>query len=213
MNGRWVRRLQFTAACASIVVYAGLSHYCNSLGGPRALGAGLALAPPILFVVVAAWRWTSIPAAVVLTIALGALVQHFWPLLKKDFPLIYLLQDSCVYGLLFLTFARSLLPRRIPLCSQFADALHGPLTPAELSYTRKVTAAWSGFFLSITALSVVLYSWGPLRLWSIFMNFCVLPLVGGMFVTENWVRCRVLPQVHKAGFFATLRAYLATPQS
>jgi uncharacterized membrane protein len=209
----WMRRLQYAAACVSTVAYAGLSHYCNSLGGPRDLGAALALAPGALCAAIASWRWLPAPVAVLLTVALAALLHHFWPLLKESFPLIYLIQDSCLYGVLFLSFSQSLLPNRVALCTRFADKLHGPLTPAERKYTRQVTAAWSGFFLLIAALSIVLFICGPLRLWSIFVNFCTLPLVGIMFLVEARVRRRVLPKVHSAGVLATLRVYLATPQS
>jgi uncharacterized membrane protein len=46
-------------------------------------------------------------------------------------------------------------------------------------------------------------------MWSLFINFCVLPLVGAMFIAEYQIRRRILPEVKRTGLLATLRAYLA----
>jgi uncharacterized membrane protein len=97
----------------------------------------------------------------------------------------------------------------VALCTQLADKVHGPLTPQELRYTRRVTAAWALLFLLITAATLILFVFAPLRLWSLFANFCVLPLIGLMFVAEYAVRRRVLPQVPRRGILAAVRVYFA----
>jgi uncharacterized membrane protein len=103
----------------------------------------------------------------------------------------------------------SLLGNRVALCTQLADKVHGPLTPQELRYTRRVTAAWALFFLLITGATFGLFLFTPLRIWSLFANFCVLPLIGLMFVAEYAVRRRVLPQVPRRGILAAVRVYFA----
>ena len=208
---RWGRRLQYAAVCILIVAYASSSHYCNSVGA-HALGAALALAPLTLLSLAMAWRWTPAPAAALLTAALGAFLYCVWPLLERSFPLFWLVQESTVYGLLGLTFGRSLGGGRVALCTRLADKVHGPLSPREVQYTRRVTAAWAVFFFTVAAVSVLLYVAAPLRVWSIYINFCVLPLVGAMFITEYLVRRRVLPQIPRAGLLATVRVYFASPQ-
>ncbi len=150
--------------------------------------------------------------AILLWAGLGALVYCLWPFVERNFSWCYLVQESSIYGLLCLTFSRSLLPRQVALCTQLADQLHGPLTPHEIRYTRRVTAAWAVFFFMIAAISILLYLRAPLRIWSMYINFCVLPLVGAMFVAEYLVRCRVLPQLKRAGLAATVRVYFTTPQ-
>jgi uncharacterized membrane protein len=147
-----------------------------------------------------------------LTAGLGALIYGLWPVLERHYSLVYLIQESCAYTLLGLTFGRSLLPDRVALCTTLADKVHGPLSPRELKYTRQVTAAWTLFFFAVTVGSLLLYALAPLRVWSIYINFCAMPLVGTMFIAENLVRRLVLPQVKKAGLLATVRVYLATPQ-
>jgi len=209
VSGRWERRLQYAAACVAIAVYAGLSHYSNYVAGGRDLGAALALAPITVVATILAWRNAPPAVAALLCAALAGLIVGLWPVLRQNYPLINLVQDSSVYGLLGFTFGRSLLPGRVALCTQLADKEHGPLSVPEVRYTRQVTAAWTLFFFVITAASILLFVSAPLRIWSLFINFCVLPLVGAMFIAEYQIRRRILPGVKRTGLLATLRVYLA----
>jgi uncharacterized membrane protein len=209
VSRRWDRRLQYAAACAAIAVYAGLSHYSNYVAGGRDLGAALALAPITVVATILAWRNAPPAVAALLCAALAGLIVGLWPVLRQNYPLINLVQDSSVYGLLGFTFGRSLLPGRVALCTQLADKEHGPLSVPEVRYTRQVTAAWTLFFFVITAVSILLFVSAPLRIWSLFINFCVLPLVGAMFIAEYQIRRRILPGVKRTGLLATLRVYLA----
>jgi uncharacterized membrane protein len=177
--------------------------------GGRDLGAALALAPIAVVATLLAWRTVPPAVAVLLYAGLAGLIVGLWPALRQNYPLINLVQDSSVYCLLGLTFGRSLMPGRVALCTQLADKEHGPLSAQEMRYTRQVTAAWTIFFFVITAASVLLFVSAPLRIWSLFINFCVLPLVGAMFIAEYQVRRRVLPGVKRTGLLATLRVYLA----
>lgn len=210
MSRRWGRRLQYAAACLLVVAYASLSHYSNSVSGAHGLGAALALGPATVFALVLAWRCTPPPVALLFTAGLATLLYCLWPVLVHNFSLFYLVQESSVYGLLGLTFSRSLLPNQVALCTQLADKVHGPLSPHEVLYTRRVTAAWAVFFFTIAAVSILLFLYAPMRIWSIYINFCVLPLVGAMFVAEYLVRRRVLPQGQRAGLLATVRVYLTS---
>jgi uncharacterized membrane protein len=139
----------------------------------------------------------------------GMVLRHYWPVLEKNFPVVYLLQEGGFYSLMAASFGRSLLTPRVALCTQLADKVHGPLTPQEVRYTRQVTAAWTLLFLLITAATVALFLCAPLRIWSLFANFCVLPLIGLMFVGEYAVRRRILPQVPRRGILAAVRVYFA----
>jgi uncharacterized membrane protein len=204
----WDRRLQYAAACAAVAAYAGLSHYCNSVAGVRGLGAALALAPITAVATVLAWRTAPPVVAALLCAGLAGLLLGLWPVLRQNYPLINLVQDSSVYCLLGFTFGRSLLPGRVALCTQLADKEHGPLSAPEVRYTRQVTAAWTLFFFVIAAVSILLFVSAPLRIWSLFINFCVLPLVGAMFIAEYQIRRRILPG-KRTGLLATLRVYLA----
>lgn len=212
MRARWRRRLQCAAACILVAAYAGLSHYCNSVDGAHDLGAALALGPFTLLALILAWRASPVPLAILLTAGLAGLLYVSWPLLKQNFGLFYLVQESGVYGLLGVTFTRSLMLNRVALCTQLADKVHGPLSPREVLYTRRVTAAWAIFFFAVAAVSVLLFVFAPFRIWSVYINFCTLPLVGAMFGAEYLIRHRVLPDTRRDGLLATIRVYFATSQ-
>lgn len=212
MSGQRGRRLQYAAACALLVVYAALSHYCNATGRARTMGAALAVAPLLGVGLTFMWRAAPSWLAALATAAAAAVLYRSWPALEHDFALIALLEESGLYGMLGLTFGRSLSPHRLALCTHLADQAHGPLSASEIRYTRQVTAAWTLFFAAVCATSIVLFIAAPLRIWSVFSNFCIIPLVGAMFVAESWVRRRVVPRAH-TGVLATLRGYLATRPS
>lgn len=202
-------RLRQSLIAASILVYALLAHYSNAAGA-AALGAVLAVAPLVVSVAMLArrapWPQFGVPAALLLS---GAALAHYWPLLEHNFALMYLLQQCAAYVLLAAGFGRSLRPGQVPLCTQWAGLLHGPL-PAEVRrYTRAVTAAWALFFAAISGASAALYLLAPLRLWSVFSNFLTLPLALLMFVGEYALRRRLLPSMRRYTLADTARAYLA----
>jgi len=202
-------RLQLAAVIVFVAGYAGLSHYSNSVArGSGGLGAAIALAPLLTAGFLLTWRFIHRSVALVSAAAAALLLYRYWPVLEKNFPAIYLLQECGFYGLMALSFGLSLLAGRVALCTRLADKSHGPLTPHEVLYTRRVTAAWALFFLMLLATTLGLYVFAPLRIWSVFANFCALPLVGLMFAAEYAVRRRALPQV-KRGILATVRVYFA----
>jgi uncharacterized membrane protein len=206
----WRRRLQLAAIIAFVIAYAALSHYSNSVAKTHDLGVGLALGPVLAVGLALIWRWTHFMVAVLTAAAAALLLRHYWPVLEQNFSLVYLLQEGGFYSLMAASFALSLLGDRVALCTQLADKIHGPLTPQELLYTRRVTTAWALFFVLITAATLGLFVWAPLRIWSLFANFCVLPLVGLMFVAEYAVRRHVLPQAPRRGILAAVRVYFAS---
>ncbi|HXI47119.1 MAG TPA: hypothetical protein VNH39_00925 [Steroidobacteraceae bacterium] len=205
------RRLQLAAVVVFFIAYSVLSHYSNSNPRAQDLGAGLALAPMLTLGFVLLWRWSGALIALLAAAAAAFLLHHYWPLFTANFSVVYLIQQCGFYGILAFSFGRSLLGGRVPLCTQFADKLHGPLSALELRYTRSVTVAWVIFFVLNIAVSCVLFEFAPLRVWSLFVNFFSLPLILLMFVAEYAVRRRVLPQVQRNGLIATLRVYFVNP--
>jgi uncharacterized membrane protein len=203
------RALRIIAVGVLLVAYTCLSHYCNTRGAHR-LGAVLALAPPVAFLVTVLRH--SVPASVVLlATALGALLLYDnWPILEKNFSVVYLLQECGMYGLLAVGFGRSLRTGEVALCTRLADKLHGPLNAAEIRYSRRVTLAWTLFFALMGATIVVLYVTAPRAVWSAFVNFLATPLILSMFAAEYVVRGRVLPHTERRGVWATVRVFFAS---
>jgi uncharacterized membrane protein len=208
---RWGRRLQIAAVAVFVIAYAGLSHYSNLNPEARDLATLLALAPMLLLGFVMVWRWNGLTLAIVLTALLLVALVRWWSVLLAEFSVVYLLQQCGFYGLMAWTFGRTLFKDRIPLCQEFADKIHGPLSDLELRYTRGVTWAWVLFFLGNLAISFALFVFASMRTWSFFVNFISLPLVLLMFLAEFAVRRHVLPQKQRYGLLATLRIYFASP--
>jgi uncharacterized membrane protein len=205
------RRLQLAAVALFFIAYAGLSHYSNSNPQARDLGAALALAPVLAIGFVLIWRWSGALPGLLAAAAAAFLVRHYWPLFTRNFSTVYLIQQCGFYAIMAFGFGRSLLKGRVPLCTQLADKIHGPLSAAELRYTRKVTIAWVIFFLLNVVVTGLLFAFAPLRIWSLFVNFLSVPLILLMFGAEYAVRRRALPQVQTSSLIATLRMYFANP--
>ena len=206
------RRLQLAAVVVFFIAYSVLSHYSNLNPQAHDLGAALALGPMLTLGLVLLWRLSGAALAVLAAAAAAFLLQRYWPLLTQNFPVVYLIQQCGFYAIMAFTFGRSLRRGRVPLCTQFADKIHGPLSPLELRYTRNVTIAWVIFFLLNMAATFLLFELATLRTWSFFVNFLSLPLILLMFVAEYAVRRRVLPKVQRNGLIATLRVYFANPR-
>ncbi len=207
------RRLQLAAVLLFLIAYSVLSHYSNLNPQGHDLRTLLALAPMLTLGFVLLWRWSGALAALLAAAVAVCLLRAFWGLFAQNFSIVYLVQQVGFYSIMAFTFGRSLRKGHVPLCTQLADKVHGPLTALELRYTRRVTFSWAIFFLCNVGANFLLFEFAPLRVWSLFVNFCSLPLILLMFVVEYAVRRRVLPQIQRSGLIATLRVYFAdSPQ-
>lgn len=190
----------------AVIAYAVLAHYSNAVPGHEDLGAVLAIAPVWIAALILAWR-SHHRALSLLACALAlALALVEWKNLRGHFTWLYLIQQVGTYGLLGLSFGRSLAAGHVPLCTRFATLAHGSLSADAVRYTRSVTLAWTVFFCAMSAAVLIVYFAAPLRVWSVFTNFCTAPLVGLMFIGEYLVRLRVLPDMQHASILGTVRA-------
>jgi uncharacterized membrane protein len=208
MARRIVRWLGITAL---VIGYPLLAHYTNESAHSGNLGALVAMAPVLLIALVLAWRsprrFIMLGVLVLLCVALWA----GWPALEHHFGLVYWLQHVGIQLILFMTFGRTLIAGRQPLCTRFAEAVHPPLTPQHEIYARQVTVAWTLFFAAMALASTLLFFLAPLVTWSVFANFLTLPLVALMFIAEYWVRRWVLPDMQHMRILDAVRAFKNTP--
>ena len=205
------RIVPWLGIAALVVGYPLLAHYTNESAHSRNLGALVAIAPVVLIAVALAWRsrrrFIMLGVLVLLCIALWA----GWPALENHFCLVYWLQHVGMQLILFVTFGRTLIAGRQPLCTRFAQAVHAPLTPRHEIYARQVTIAWTLFFAAMALISTLLFFLAPLATWSVFANLLTLPLVALMFIAEYWVRRWVLPDLRHTRILDAVRAYRNTP--
>jgi uncharacterized membrane protein len=118
--------------------------------------------------------------------------QSLGGLFKLGFVTVSALTYWGIYASLLAGFALTLRPGREPLITNMARHVHGDLDAEMAAYTRKVTIAWSLFFASQLTLSVTLFCFAPLIIWSFFVNILDLPLVAVMFAAEYAIRLRCL---------------------
>lgn len=104
-------------------------------------------------------------------------------------------------------FGRTLLDNREPLISQIARHINGDLEPEILIYTRQVTFAWSAFFMLQIVMSLLLYVFAPLSVWSLFVNVLNLPLLITMFVAEHAYRTLRFPNHPRTSILKAIEIY------
>ncbi|WP_144153425.1 hypothetical protein [Paraburkholderia sp. BCC1885] len=206
-----LKRIVHGAATLGVIAACELgTHYAASTPGAEGFGLAVVLAPLLLITLAAAARtprrvwllplWAC--GCVALWMARAPLIRHFqWGAYFEHLSIMLIMAFM---------FGRTLAAGRQPLCSQFATVIHGKLTPAVAHYTRRITVAWTAFFLAVASLSTLLFVASPLVVWSTFANYMTLPLVAAMFVGEHAWRRVALPNVQRASMFAAARAYQHT---
>ena len=98
------------------------------------------------------------------------------------------LPHAIAYSALLFGFAYTLLPGHEAILTRVVNAVRGPLPPKLIIHTRRVTFAWCCFFAAQVVMSVALYLFAPLEVWSFFINVLNLPLVVLMFIVEGLYR-------------------------
>jgi uncharacterized membrane protein len=201
------RGLRAAVVVAAIVAYQVAAHHAVSTPGEHGLGLALVLGPLVLLALSAAAR--SPARAWLLPLwALGcaALWSMRAPLTAHFGWGLYLEHASFNLALAWM-FGRTLVAGREPLCSHFARIVHGALEPGVARYTRRVTLAWTVFFVATALVSTLLFATASIVAWSTFANYLALPLVALMFVAEYACRRIALPDMRQSGILASVRAY------
>jgi len=125
------------------------------------------------------WVKGLVLAAAVLVISLAS--AHWAGL---GLSLIPGIPHAVAYAALLAGFGGSLLPGQVPILTRVVVSVRGPLPAALLLHTRHVTAAWCCFFAAQLVISLALYVWAPLAVWSFFINVLNIPLILLMFIVE-----------------------------
>ena len=204
------RIVRWLGIAALVIGYPLLAHYTNESAHGGNWGAWVAIAPVALIALLLAWRSPRRVIMLGVLVLLCVALWAGWPALERHFGLVYWLQHVGIQLILFMTFARTLIAGRQPLCTRFAEAVHAPLTPRHKIYARQVTLAWTLFFAAMALASTLLFFLTPLATWSVFANFLTLPLVVVMFIAEYGVRRWVLPEMRHTHILDAVRAFRDT---
>ena len=95
------------------------------------------------------------------------------------------------------------------MITALARRVHGGITPDMARYSRKVTVAWTVYFLAMPALSLALYAVVPFSTWAVFVAVATPLALLALFVGEHVLRYRLHPEFERATLTQAVRAYAA----
>jgi uncharacterized membrane protein len=205
---------------ALIAGYALASHFALILPNGRAVAAALAVGVPAIALGIFIFQWTfgrmaggmSKPARFLLAgllavLPIAAFLWTVWPLILANAQALYFAQHVGTNALLAWVFGHTLMAGSTPLVVTFARMVHPDLPPEIEAYARKVTVAWTAFFLLTCAISAVLFFAAPLAVWSAFGVLLQWPSVAVFFVGEYLLRLRLFRQFDHASLKQGFDAY------
>ena len=209
-----MRLLMMAAIAAAGAAYLAFSHLLTIDAHPSLGMLALGVTPVTAITLLAAWNSRLRWIALLLVAALALTVWVYLEDLRDHVNWLYFMQHAGTMVLLAITFGSTLgRGDANALCSRVTRLmLPGPPDPTYMRYTWKVTVAWTVYFVASAVVSVGLFFFGPLAVWSFFANLLTPVIVGLMFVIEYVVRVRVLPDRPHFSIAQTIQAYRAYEQ-
>ncbi|GBU15639.1 hypothetical protein AwPolaro_10170 [Polaromonas sp.] len=198
---------RWSALLALLIGYALLSHQSTIASVPTLLGALLAVAPMLALLFLIAWRSARRHYLLALWLAACALLYSLRGVLMTHYNWVFLLEHSGTYAVLCASFGLTLRRGQTPMISRFAVIVHGELTPGQTRYTRSLTWVWAFYFGSISSLSLLLFGFASVKVWSTFAYLLGMPLLLLMFAAEYAVRLWRLSPAECTGPLQSIRAY------
>ena len=189
------------------VAYVVGCHWLMTSAPDSRWSALLVIGPMLALVALFAARRGQRLVAGLAALVLAGLVLQAWQGGGLAPATLYLAQHVAIHASLALLFALTLRPGQEPLVTALARRVHGVLTPAMQAYSRKVTIAWSAYFVLMAAISVGLFLAAPFAAWAVFANLLTPLALLLMFVGEFLLRYRLHPEFERATFTAAMSAY------
>jgi uncharacterized membrane protein len=200
-------RWRFAAGAVAFVGYALASNWLMVHAPAQAWTVALLFGPLLLGLAADGLRRrhrTTLALAALLAAVLAAVVARGG---VADVARLYVLQHAAIQAALAWAFGITLRPGATPLISALASRLHARFTPAMRAYTRRLTALWTIYFVTMIGISLALYTFAPWAVWSWFCNV-VTPLAAlGFFVGEHLLRRWRHPEFERASLTAALLAW------
>lgn len=208
---------------ALIAGYTFASHFALVLPGGKKVAAALALGVPAVALAsfIFQWvgklasnnfalqksLWVSILASALAVMPIVFGLWLIWPFVVDNAAILYFVQHVGTNALLAWVFGHTLMAESTPLIVSFARIVD-PVLPAEMEvYARKVTLAWTLFFVATCVISIMLFMAAPLSVWSTFAVLLQWPTVVIFFVGEYALRRYLFRQFAHASLKAGFDAY------
>ncbi len=120
---------------------------------------------------------------------------------------LYVIQHAAIHAALAFAFGLTLRRGHEPLITALARRVHGRLTPDMESYSRKVTVAWTIYFVAMALASIALFVLAPFDVWATFANVGTPVALALLFFGEHVLRYRLHPEFERASLGAAMRAF------
>lgn len=208
---------------ALIAGYTFASHFALVLPEGKKIAAALALGVPAVVLAIFIFQcmgkllasrfipqksvWKTILAGVLAVLPLAVGLWLAWPILVDNAAILYFVQHVGTNAMLAWVFGHTLMAGSTPLVVSFARIVN-PVLPAEIEiYARKVTLAWTLFFVVTCVISAVLFMTASLPVWSTFAVLLQWPTVVIFFVGEYVLRRYLFRQFKHASLKDGFDAY------
>jgi uncharacterized membrane protein len=200
-------RARAVAVGVATVAYVLGSHWVMTAAPASPWNAVAVVGPMLAGAAGLAWQRQQRTIAALGALAIAALVVQAWRGGGLAAESIYVGQHVSIHLLLALVFGLTLQAGREPLITALARRIHASLTPAMERYSRKVTLAWTVYFVAMAALSLALFAWAPFAFWATFANLLTPFIMASMFVGEYVLRYRLHPEFERATLAQAVRTY------
>jgi uncharacterized membrane protein len=202
-----MQAVRWSAVILAGIAYSVLEHLAAAAATPSLFGALVAITPLTCLACILAWRSPHRPFMLALCVATFVAMYLMSDWLLAHYEGVFVLQHAGIYGLLCFAFGRTLRAGHTPMVTGLARMVHDTMTPALTRYTRSVTWAWTIYFGTTSAISLLLFWLAPIAVWSTFANLLGPVLLVLMFAAEYAVRFLVLPASDRAGPLEAIQAY------
>ena len=199
--------LRIVAIVLLSVGYVVGSHWLMTSPHPTPWNAVGVLTPMLAAIAIGAWRAGQRMIGAVAGLAIAALCVPALLGLQPSAQLLYLAQHVGVNVFLALGFGSTLRAGQTSMITTMAMRVHRVFTPAMAVYTRKVTVAWTLYFVAMALLSVLLYAFASFEVWALFANILTPIAVGAMFFAEYLLRYRLHPEFERTSVADAIRSY------
>jgi len=199
--------LRLLAAGLAGAAYLLGSHWLMTSVPASPWNAVVIVAPMLVVAAVVAWQRGQRALALLAAAATAALVVQAVRGGGVGAATLYLGQHVAIHLLLAFVFGSTLAGGREPLVSALARRVNGSLTPQMAAYARKVTLAWTLYFVAMALLSITLFATAPFATWATFANLVTPLAMVAMFMGEYVLRYRLHPEFERATITQAVRAY------
>ena len=166
------------------------------------------IAPMLVAIAVGAWRAGQHALGALATLLVAGLCGQALLGVHMSPQSLYVAQHVGVHGFLAFGFGSTLAAGKTPLITTMARRVHRQFTPAMVVYTRKVTLAWTLYFIGMAIVSLALFAFASFDAWALFANLLTPLAVVVMFGTEYLLRYRLHPEFERTTVADAIRSYL-----